>query len=157
LLERQRLVEADRVLRRCEQAGLTDASRAGSVSLALFPLPAPAKPLPASLARLGCEVALRQRDHQRALELAPRAVPADSRNHLDQLWLARLYEKLGRPAEATRVLERLAERSGDVAEVWVALVRHLVRTGQRDRAENVLPRAQRRLSAVDDLWLLPLA
>jgi tetratricopeptide (TPR) repeat protein len=156
LLDRQRLLEADRLLRRCEREGMGDAVSPGEARFTLFPPPARTKPLPPALARLGCEAALRQKDRERALELATRAVPADGGSYRDQLWLAGVYETAGRPAEATSVLERLAERSGDVTEVWVALVRHLVRIGQRDRAEDVLPRAQRRLSGVDNLWPLAL-
>src|SRR5205823_1466188 len=62
LLDRQRLAEADRVVRHCEIEGLSDVPGAGEARFALFPLPvAGTKRLPPSLARLGCEAALRQR------------------------------------------------------------------------------------------------
>jgi predicted Zn-dependent protease len=89
--------------------------------------------------------------------LLPRSVSVETGTQPDLLWLADMYEQAGRNARATRVLERAAERFPDTGDTWVALVRLLARTGQRSRAEDVLPRAQRALSASDDLWQLPLA
>jgi Flp pilus assembly protein TadD len=54
-------------------------------------------------------------------------------------------------------LERLVERSPDLADGWVALVRQLVKAGQRDRAEDALVKAQKKLSAAGELWQLPVA
>ena len=71
----------------------------------------------------------------RALELAPRAVPAGTGSHADQLWLAEVYQKVGRLIEATQILERLVEQYPDVREVWIALVQQLVRSRQRERAD----------------------
>src|SRR5262249_22808809 len=126
------------------------------LSLSFYPLPT-TRPLTAALARLGCDLAVRQKDFSRALELAPTAVSMDAGSHLHLLLLAWGYEQAGKPDEATRILERLTQRFGDLGESWVALVRHLVRAGRRDRAEDALARAQQRLSGVDDLWQLRLA
>jgi tetratricopeptide (TPR) repeat protein len=157
LLDRGRVVEADRVLRSCEREGLTDGEAGTRSTVALFPQPVPfPRRLPAPLARLGAEAALRQHDVVRVLELAPVALTDDS-NHLDQLWLAGMYDRAGKQAEAIRLLERLAERSCDIGEVWVALLRQLVRSGLREKAEDVLSRAQRQLSEGDDLWQFSMA
>src|SRR5262249_39620745 len=102
-----------------------------------------------ALARLGSEAALQLRDFSRAAELARRAVPEDTRDYRDHLWLADVLTMAGRSGEARRVLDRLGERSGDFAEVWGARIRHLVREEEWGQAEDALARAQRRLSGND--------
>ncbi len=144
------------MLRRCERDALTEWASVQGLSLSFYPLPTP-RPLTAALARLGCDLAVRQKDFSRALELAPTAVAIDADSHLDLLWLAGIYEQAEKLDEATRILDRLTQRFGDLGESWVALVRHLVRAGRRDRAEDALARAQQRLSGIDDLWQLRLA
>src|SRR5262249_19157224 len=99
LLERGRVVEADRVLRTCEREGVTDTEPGSRATAALFPLPvAHPRRLPPPLARLGTEAALRQHDIARVLDLAPQAVSAES-NHIDQIWLAGMYDRAGRQGE----------------------------------------------------------
>src|SRR5262249_44638453 len=70
----------------------------------------------------------------------------DARDYRDHLWLADVLTRAGRSGEGRRVLEKLVERSGDLAEGWVALIRHLVREDEWGQAEDALTRAQRRLS-----------
>src|SRR5207245_8860305 len=92
----------------------------------LAPAPGPAgPPLSPALARLGAEAALHQGDRPRAAELARLAVPDDARDYRDHLWLAGVLESAGRRAEAGHQLERLVAWSGDIADPWVALLRHL--------------------------------
>ena len=128
LLQRQRFVDVARVVRVYQQE---------AAGAALTP----------ALARLGCEAAQRLRDHPWAAELARLAVAEDARDYRDHLWLAGVLESAGRPPEAERVLERLTATSGDIADTWVALLRHLVRVGRWGRVGGVLERARARLGA----------
>ncbi len=139
LSERKKFVDANRVLRTYQE----DSALAAGASP--FAPPAGRAPLKLSLARLGSEVARQAGDSARAVELAVQAVPPDARDHRDHLWLADLLERAGRTPEARQVLERLVEHAGDIPDTWVALIRHLARMGERERAEDALARAQKRL------------
>src|SRR5262249_60936920 len=85
------------------------------------------------------------------------AVPAEARDYRDHLWLANVLEQAGRLPEAGRVLERLTRSAGDVAEAWVALLRHLTRAGQWERVADLLAEAERQLSAGPEPQHLGLA
>ena len=144
LCERQRFIEADRIVRTYQQ----QAAPAAPEGAAHVPV------LSSSLARLGCAAALHLRDHSRAVELARLAVPENARDYRDHLWLARVLTEAGRDTEAGKVLERLTENSGAIADTWVALLRHLVRAGQWEDVRDVLPRARRRLTAgIEPQWV----
>src|SRR5207248_5850925 len=139
--ERKRFIDSEQVLRLYERSpALADTAGA---AFAAVPARLPLRP---ALARLGCETALQLRDSLRAVELARLAVPEHARDYRDHLWLADVLRTAGRTGEARRVLERLTEWSGDVADVWVALIRHLVREDEWGPAEDALARAQRRRS-----------
>jgi predicted Zn-dependent protease len=115
LVERRRFAEADRALRRLEEQG----------------------PLGRELARRGADLAVRLNDPERAAELARRAVPGETRDYRDQVWLGRVLAAVGRPREAEAVLRRRTETNPAQAEPWVALAEVLARDGQWARAEEV--------------------
>lgn len=158
LRDRQQGAEASRVLRQCEQFGLTEAIAATRPdTVVLFPPPGAPRELPLGLARLGAEVHLEQREFNRAVTLAVQAVTTSPASHLDALWLADVYDQAGQSAQAVTILEKLVERQPELPEGWVALVRQLVKARQRDRAEDVLVKAQKQLSAGGEFWQLSLA
>jgi predicted Zn-dependent protease len=115
LVERRRYEEADLALRRLEEQG-----RIGR-----------------ELARLGADVAVRLHDYPRAVELARRAVPGETRDYRDQVWLGRLLAAAGQAREAEDVLRRCAGKSAGLAEPWIALAELLARNGQWPRAAEV--------------------
>ncbi|MCC6417051.1 MAG: tetratricopeptide repeat protein [Gemmataceae bacterium] len=121
--QRGRTLEAGRMLRLLEEQG----------------------PLGRAAARLGAEVALRDRDPARALTLARQAVAADSRDYRDRLWLARIQAAAGKDDDAETTLRAAVAAAGRVPDTWVALVRHLARTGQKAEAGAALAEAARRL------------
>jgi predicted Zn-dependent protease len=121
LVERRRFVEADRALRRAEEPG----------------------PLCPELARLGADVAARLRDYPRAVELARRAVPGETRDYREQVWLGRVLAAAGQVREAEAVLRHCADRSPEFAEPWVALAEVLARDGQWARAEEAVAAVNR--------------
>jgi tetratricopeptide (TPR) repeat protein len=99
----------------------------------------------AGLERPAAEIALFRRDIAGAVILARKAVPADSRDHRDHIWLGRLLWAAGKPAEAESALRRAIALADQVPQTWVALVQHLVRTGDKKQAEAVVREAEEKL------------
>lgn len=97
------------------------------------------------LERPAAEVALFKRDINQALELARKAVPSDSKDYRDHIWLGRLLWAAGMPAEAEASLRRALALADQVPETWVALVQHLVRTDDKKQAEAVIRQAEDKL------------
>ena len=108
LRDRYRYVEADRVIRQLQEVS----------------------PLPRELQRIGAEVALLNHDPKRAAALAVAAVPADTRDYREQLWLAHMQWATGRPLDAEATLRQAVKGAPRVPDVWVALVRHSARMEQ---------------------------
>jgi predicted Zn-dependent protease len=103
-------------------------------------------PLPRDLVRLAAEITLaHEGGRPRTLALARKAAPRDSRDYRDHLWLARIEAAAGQPHDVAKTLRHAARIAGGIPDVWVALVRHLARTGQRKQAEEALGEAARRL------------
>ena len=101
----------------------------------------------AELARLGAEIALRQRANERAVELSRLAVAADTDDYSSLLWLGPLLASAGRPGEAEETLRRAVRLRDDLAETWLALIAHLLRAEQPQEAENIADEMNRRLPA----------
>jgi tetratricopeptide (TPR) repeat protein len=125
LIEHGRLDEADDVIRK--------AQRQTALSV--------------EVARLGAEIALRQRGNERAVELARLAVPADADDYPSLIWLGQMLASAGRPGEAEETLRRAVRLRDDLAETWLALIAHLVRAEQLQEAENMADEMRRRLPA----------
>jgi tetratricopeptide (TPR) repeat protein len=123
LAERGQHAEADEVLRRQDQA----------------------QPLTGSLARLAADVALRLHNPERAAEMARHAVPADSRDYRDQVWLGQVLALAGRCEQAELALRRAIELRADQPETWLALVAQLAHCGRDADAEAALEEARRKL------------
>jgi tetratricopeptide (TPR) repeat protein len=104
-------------------------------------------PLARDQARLAANIALAQRDFRRALALGGQAVANDSRDYRDHLWLARVQSAAGQERAAEQSLRRAVDVGATIPEPWVALVRHLARTGQGQQAEQALQEATRKLPA----------
>jgi tetratricopeptide (TPR) repeat protein len=102
--------------------------------------------LEGTLARLGTAVALATQDADQALALARQAVPADSREGRDYLWLGQVLAVLGRRAEAEPALRRAVQLAPASPDARVALVQFLAGTGQQAEAETALHEAQRALA-----------
>lgn len=125
LVDQGRLDEADEVVRQVQQQ---------------------ARPSP-ELARLGAEIALRQRGYERTLELARLAVPQATSDYPQLIWLGQVLTQAGRPAEGEEALRQAIRRRGDLAETWLALFAHLVKLRQLHEAEELRQEMQRTLPA----------
>jgi tetratricopeptide (TPR) repeat protein len=117
--------EADQALRQLEEVG----------------------PLWPEAARLAAEVALARGQSKRAADLAARAVPADTRDYRQQLWLARVQWAAGNPLDAEATLRRAVEGAPGVPDVWVALIRYLAHTKQPLQIEATLEQMKQRTPA----------
>ncbi len=127
LYARQRFAEADQVIRKLpEQA-----------------------PLSAGLQRLASEVSLRTasgpQDYRRALERARKAVPADTKDYRQLIWLGQMEWAGGHVKEADAALRKAVAVAETEPAPWVALVAHLVRTDRRTEAEQTTDEAHRKI------------
>jgi tetratricopeptide (TPR) repeat protein len=123
LFQRRRYDEADQILAEAEAQG----------------------PFGPELARRGAEVALKRHDADRALRLASKAVPTNSRDYRDHLWRARILTEAGRPKAAEHALRQAVHGGAANPEPWQALVRHLVGQGRTAEAQAVLEEMRRQL------------
>jgi tetratricopeptide (TPR) repeat protein len=121
----RRFSDADRVLRK-----LTDETEPAGI-----------------LAQLVADNSLRRGDQSRALEMARRAVPAESKDYRDQIWLGRVSWATGRKDEAGQAMARAVELAPEAPEAWVARVEYLVRTGAKTEAEDAIRQAATKLPA----------
>jgi tetratricopeptide (TPR) repeat protein len=127
LFERRRYAEAEQIIRKLLEQEHT--------------------PVSGDLGRLAAEIALRNQQHERALELASQVVPAASRDYRDHIWLGQILWALGQQAKAEDALRHAIELSDTTPDTWVALIQHLARTGQATKAEATVLEAQRKLAA----------
>ena len=72
---------------------------------------------------------------------------ADSKDYRDQLYRATVFALNNAPDEAKGALDRAVGLNDTAPEVWVALVRFLAATGQRDEAGAAVRQATARLGA----------
>src|SRR5262249_49510277 len=93
----------------------------------------------ADLTRLLVDISIRRQDFGSAASQALDAVPADSNNYHDHLWLGQVLATSGeRAEEAEKHLRRAVELGGDKPESWLLLVQFLVNSKKREQAEGVL-------------------
>jgi tetratricopeptide (TPR) repeat protein len=109
--------------------------------------------------RLATEVSLQTGNYNRALELAGKAVRADSDDYRDHVWLGQVLwaaaqradVETGRRREAEARAEAALRRAVELApaapDARVALVQYLARTGQTAAAREETDRAAARLPA----------
>jgi predicted Zn-dependent protease len=98
------------------------------------------------LIRLAAEVALKRHQWRRARELARAAVPLETRDYREHLWLAGILEAAGQSNQAEEALWRAVHVAATLPEPWIALVRYLARHGRPQEADDVLQQARCKLS-----------
>jgi len=97
------------------------------------------EPLPPHLFRTAALVALRCRDRSRALQLAQRAVPAESTNPHDLLWRANVLASCGSPNDdVDHCLQRALALAPNQVDGWLTLVRFYGATNQPARAHSAI-------------------
>jgi tetratricopeptide (TPR) repeat protein len=125
LYERRRYEEADRIIRQ---------------------LPAQT-PVFGNLQQLAAEVSVQAQDFARALDLARKAVPKDSKDYRDHMWLGQILWVVGRLDEAKPAFRQAVALANTKPEPWVALVQFLARSDQIAEAETATAEAQAKLPA----------
>ncbi|MCI0743396.1 MAG: tetratricopeptide repeat protein [Gemmataceae bacterium] len=126
LHERRRYLEADEMLQKLQQ---------------------PSGQMLSSLGRVAAEIALFKQDTERAIELARKAVTADSKDYREFLWLGQMLGAANKWSEAEPVLRRAVELGEIAPATWIALVQCFVRTEQKSKAEQLLEVAKKKLPA----------
>ena len=97
--------------------------------------------------RLAAEVAIRVKDHPRALSYGVKAIPSDPTTSGDRLWRGRLLWAAGKTSEAEADLRSAAATAGELEapDAWMTLVAYLASTGRRPAAEEAIEQARRKL------------
>ncbi|MCI0682563.1 MAG: tetratricopeptide repeat protein [Gemmataceae bacterium] len=97
------------------------------------------------LDRMEAEIALWKEDPIRALSLAEKAIPADSKDYRDHVWLGQIQWAAGKNREAEAELRRAVQLAPDIPDTWVPLVLHHARTGAKDKAKQAIAEARKAL------------
>jgi tetratricopeptide (TPR) repeat protein len=95
--------------------------------------------------RLAADIWRGAGDPKRALELARQAVPPDSKDYRDQIWLGWLLWATGCREDGEKHLGRAIELAPTAPETWVALIQMLSRSGQKDKAKSHMAQAEAKL------------
>lgn len=114
--------------------------------------------LPIDLSRIGAELALRQGDNKRALELARNGSVPDSDKSLDHLWQGNIFGILGSNAKASnednaaelladaeKAYRRAVELEPKLSRTWTPLIRFLGIIGEMNKAEKAIEEAKKAL------------
>ena len=137
LYDRHRYTEAELVLQRLPEQSL----------------------IAGDMPQLVAEVSMQSGNFNRAPDLARQAIKADSRDYRDYIWLGQILWAAAQRAEisdpkrraaeeeAEKALYHAVELAGNAPEGWVALVQHLVRTRQTDKAQAQVEKRRSQLPA----------
>ena len=86
--------------------------------------------------------ALRNRDFERALELASQAVEAHPNDFRERFFLAQVLRLAGKQAEAVAEVRKGVDLAPTDPDRWLNLILFLVQSGQLEDAEKVIPEAE---------------
>lgn len=117
-------------------------------------------PFSPEMSRAGAEVALRQGEFDRALEMARKGASTESKNYQEHLWLGQVLGIVGRRAKsqgkaseaadllasAEASLRRAVELEPGSPETWVSLIQFFSANGAMDQAETAIEGASTSLS-----------
>jgi tetratricopeptide (TPR) repeat protein len=123
LYQRRRFAEADRLIRTLQERQ---------------------SPFSSEMTRLATEISLRLNDRERALALVTKAASA-SKDQNEHIWAGRVLSALGKNEEAETSMRRAIELDDTAAAAWVALIQHLGRTLQIQKAEAALVEAETKI------------
>ncbi len=142
LFQSQRFADADKLLRRLEKGQ---------------------KSFPTRLRQLAAECAMNMKDAQRAIEEARKAVPTDSKDARDLVWLGQMLGVFGREAkkkgrteetvellgDAEKALHRAVELDPTLPIAWKALIQFYALVGSQDKAEATISEVKTHVAEKD--------
>jgi tetratricopeptide (TPR) repeat protein len=99
----------------------------------------------ANLQQMAVETSLQIGDGGRAAELARRAIPDDSKNFRDYIWLGQVLWAAEKPREAEAALRNAITLAPDMPDVWIALVQFLSRINRAADAQGIIEKDVSRL------------
>ncbi len=111
----------------------------------------------ADVQRLAAEVSLQTDKWKEAIEFATKAVPENSKNYRDQIWLGRMYWSVGDRKKPETMFRNATELAPDVLDSWLILMQYLVSTGQKDEAAKVFDLAKDKVKKTERSIFLALA
>lgn len=95
--------------------------------------------------RVAAEVSLRVQDGLQAVAVAQSAVANDSKDYRDHLWLGHVLWAAGKTQEAGPAFCRARDLADTVPDTWVALIQYLAASGQKQKAQEEIADAERKL------------
>jgi tetratricopeptide (TPR) repeat protein len=135
LYQRRRFPEADRLIRRLQEQQ---------------------SPFSNDLTRLAAEVSLRLNDTERALDLVTKAA-LKSTDPIEHIWAGRILSALEQNDDAEKSFRQAIELDETLPEAWVALIQHLGRTSQIQKAEIALEAAKQKIGSEEAPLALAVA
>jgi tetratricopeptide (TPR) repeat protein len=106
------------------------------------------------LKRLATEISVQLKDKDHALAVAGEAIPPDSTDYRDHVWLGQVYLALGEVAAAEKAFRKAVEVARNIPEPWITLVQFLIRAQRPDEAETTLTQASQALSPTQGALIL---
>jgi tetratricopeptide (TPR) repeat protein len=89
--------------------------------------------------------ALRRGERDRAIAIARQTLPQASSDPFDHVGMGQILQAAGRTQEAAAEFHRALELGPRIPGVWLAQVRHLVKSGQTDKARAAVEAADKAL------------
>ncbi len=103
----------------------------------------------AQLEKMATEFSIQQGNYEEALERARRAIPKDSKDYRDHIWLGQVQWAAGKPQDARAALSKAIELAPDKPDGWIAMVQMLARSKKAEdlkEAEKVIEQAKSNLA-----------
>jgi tetratricopeptide (TPR) repeat protein len=100
-------------------------------------------------AEIAAELSLQSRDFTKALRLADKAAPADTKDYRKLLWRGRTLWIAGEAKEAEKPFLQARDLEPTKPDAWVALVLYYINTDRKLEAGKTVAEAARRINAVD--------
>ncbi len=97
--------------------------------------------------RLAAEISLETANPKRALELAAKAIPSDSKNPSDWLWLGRVRDRAGDRAGAGQAYQQAVTLNPKAPDGWLMLIQNLATASKTNPPDFAEAKAKIELAA----------
>jgi tetratricopeptide (TPR) repeat protein len=100
----------------------------------------------ADLQMLGADLSYLAADKKRALSLAQQAVPPDSKNYRDHIWLGHLLWAVDKKVDAEAAFIKATELADTEPDAWIALIQFYMASDKKQQAKAALNKAKLKLT-----------